>query len=87
MILSHETMFQNFERQKRKNTLNLFSLLTSETKGSNKFCKGGGSLIASLYKIGYFPRRIFDVFLFKINILLYKFLEHLPYIHKSVKSV
>ena len=38
----------------------------------------GGNLIASLCKIGYFPYGIFGIFLFKIKILLYKFLEHLP---------
>ena len=55
-------MFQNFKHQKRKNTLNSFSLFTTEAKGSNKFCK-----------VGYFPHRIFDIFLFEIKILLYKF--------------
>ena len=34
---------------------------------------------ASLCKIGYFPHRMFGIFLFEIKILLYKFLEHLPY--------
>ena len=29
-----------FEHQKRRNILNLFSLLTIQKKGSNKFCKG-----------------------------------------------
>ena len=37
----------------------------------------GCNLIASLYKIGYFPHNIFDIFLFEIKILLYKFLEYL----------
>ena len=37
-----------------------------------------GNLIASLCKIGYFPHRIFGIFHFEM-ILLYKFLEHLPY--------
>ena len=50
--------------------------------GSNNFGKGA-NLIASLYKIGYFPHRIFGIFLFEINILLYKFLEHLPYFHEK----
>ena len=27
-------------KKKKKTTLNLFSLLNSEAKGSNKFCKG-----------------------------------------------
>ena len=31
-------VFQNFKHRKRKNTLNVFSLLTNEAKGSNKFC-------------------------------------------------
>ena len=39
----------------------------------------GGNLIASLCKIGYFPHIIFGIFLFEIKILLYKFLEILPY--------
>ena len=39
----------------------------------------GGSLIAALCKIGYFPHRIFGIFLFEIKILLYEFLEHLLY--------
>ena len=33
------------------------------------FAKGGS-------KIGYFPNRVFGIFLFKIKILLYKFLEN-----------
>ena len=39
----------------------------------------GGNLIASLCKIGYFPHKIFGIFLFEINISLYEFLEHLLY--------
>ena len=31
--------------------------------------------IASLCKIGYFPHRIFGIFLLEIKILLYEFLE------------
>ena len=38
----------------------------------------GGNLIASLCKIGYVPQRIFGILIFKINILLYEYLEHLP---------
>ena len=38
----------------------------------------GGNLIASLCKIGYFPHRMFGIFLFEIKILLFEFLEHLP---------
>ena len=45
-----------------------------QTEGTN-FAKGG-NLIASLCKTGYFPHRIFVIFLFKIKILPYKFLEH-----------
>ena len=51
----------------RKNTLNLFSPLTTEAKGSNKF---------------YFPHKMFGIFLFEIKILLYKLLEHQPYVAK-----
>ena len=43
------------------------------------FAKGGGNLIASLCKIGYFPHRMFGMFLFKIKIFMYKLLEQLPY--------
>ena len=39
----------------------------------------GGNLIASLCKIGNFPHRMFGIFLFEVKILLFKFLEHLPY--------
>ena len=79
------------KKKKKKNTLNLFSLLSSEAKGSNQFCKGrqvtnfakGGNyyiaLIASLCKIGYFPHRIFGIFLFEFMIFLYEVLEHLGY--------
>ena len=49
-----------------------FSLLTREV---TNFAKGG-YLIASLCKIGYFPRIIFGIFLFEIKVLLYKFSEH-----------
>ena len=50
----------------KENTLNLFSLLTTQAKGLTNFAKGGnytnftngGNLIASLCKIGYFPHRI-----------------------------
>ena len=49
-------------------------------KEVTNFAKGG-NFIASHCKIGYFPHRIFDIFLFEIKILLYKFLEHLPNIH------
>ena len=38
----------------------------------------GGNLTPALCKTGYFPHRIFGIFLFKIKILLYKFLENLP---------
>ena len=38
------------------------------------FAKGG--------KIGYFPHRSFGIFLFEIKILLYEFLEHLPYVYR-----
>ena len=57
-------MFQNFKHQKRKNTLNSFSLFTTEAKGSNKFCK-----------VGYFPHRIFDIFLFEIKDFTVQILE------------
>ena len=50
----------------------------SKGREVTNFAKGG-NLIASLYKIGYFPHRIFGIFLFEIKILLYKFLEYLPY--------
>ena len=65
--------------KKRKNTLNLFSLFTSEAKGSNQFCKG--RQLTNLAKggnctIGYFPPRIFDIFLFGIKIFLYEYLEY-----------
>ena len=40
----------------------------------------GGNFIASLCKTGYFPHRMFGISLFEIKILLYEFLEHLPYI-------
>ena len=63
--------------QKRKNTQNLFSLLISEAKRSNKFCKGRQFNWLPL-QIGYFRHRIFGIFLFQIQILLYKFLEHKP---------
>ena len=33
----------------------------------------GGNLIASLCKIGYFPHRMFGIFLFEIKILLFDF--------------
>ena len=36
--------------------------------------------IASLCKIGYFPHRILIYSFFEIKILLYEFVEHLPYI-------
>ena len=49
-------MFKNFEHQKRKNTLNLYSLFSSEAKGVTNFAKGGNWL---------FPHRIFDFFLFQ----------------------
>ena len=39
--------------------------------GSNKFCKRRPPC-----KIGYFPHRIFGIFLSEMKILLYKFLEH-----------
>ena len=40
-LAMHTINVPKFQKhQKRKNTLNLFSLLTSEAKGSNKFCKG-----------------------------------------------
>ena len=45
----------------------------------------GGNLIASLCKIA-FPHRMFGIFLFEIKILLFEFLEHLPYM-KSVKLI
>ena len=47
-----------FQTSKKKNTLNLYSLLTIEAKGSNKFCKGR-QFIASLssQNIWYFPFR------------------------------
>ena len=61
--------------KKKENTLNLFSLLTREANEVTNFAKGG-NLIVSLCKIGYFPHRIFDILLFEIKILLYKFLEH-----------
>ena len=41
--------------------------------GSNKFCKRRPPC-----KIGYFPHRIFGIFLSEMKILLYKFLEHYP---------
>ena len=37
MVWNIRQTFKNFEHQKRKNNLNLFSLLTIEAKGSNKF--------------------------------------------------
>ena len=43
----------------------------------------GGNLIASLCKVGYLPHRMFGIFLFEIKILLYEFLEHLPYFYTS----
>ena len=61
-----------FRIPKKKNTLNLFSILTIN------FAKGG-NLIASLCNIGYFPQRIFVIFLFEIKIFLYESLEYLPY--------
>ena len=39
----------------------------------------GGNLIASLCKIRYFSHRNFGIFLFEIKILLFEFLEYLPY--------
>ena len=42
----------------------------------HQWSKGTG---ASFYTTGYFPHRIFGIFLFGIKFLLYKFLEHLPY--------
>ena len=57
-----------------KVNLNLFSLLTIEAKGSNQVCKDRHTLC----KTGYFPHRMFGIFLFENNILLYAFLEHLP---------
>ena len=63
--------FLKFRTWKKNYTMNLFSLLTIEAKGSNKFCKGRS-------KIGYFPHRVFGIFLYEIKIVLYKFLEHLP---------
>ena len=75
--------------KKQKNTLNVFSSLSVEAKGSNKFCKRRqlnfakeGNLIVSLCEIGYFPHRILGIFLFEIKILLNKFVEHLPYMYK-----
>ena len=50
--------------KKGKTLLNLFSLLTTEAKGSNQFW-----LLPFLH-------RIFGIFLFEIKILLFQFLEH-----------
>ena len=61
--------------KKRKNILNLFSLLTSEAKISDKFCKElppFAKLVTSLTEFLVF----FGIFLFEIKILLYKFLGH-----------
>ena len=58
------------QTSKKKETLNLFSLLTIEAKGSNKlppFAK----LVTPLTEILVFSFS-------KFKILLYKFLEHLP---------
>ena len=48
--------------------------VTNFAKGGNvtNFAKGGN------FKIGYFPHRIFGIFLLEIKILLFEFLEHLP---------
>ena len=35
--------------------------------------------VASLFKTGYFPHRMVGIFLCEIKILLFEFLEHLPY--------
>ena len=67
-----------FEHQKRKNILNLFLSSPFKKREVTNFAKGG-NLIASLCKIGYFPHRMIDIFLFEIKILLFEFLEHLPY--------
>ena len=46
-----------FRTPKRKNTLNLFALLASEAKGSNKFCKGKQNWQLPLQTFCHFPFR------------------------------
>ena len=65
-------------------TVNVLKFRTPKKKEHPKFILTS-PLIASLCKIGYFPHRIFRIFLFKIKILLYEFLEHLTY-YKWLKT-
>ena len=70
---------QKFRTSKKKEHPKfIFSPHHSKEREVTNFPKEG-NLTASLCKIGYFPHRMIGIFLFEIKILLFEFLEHLPY--------
>ena len=75
---------QKFRPSEKERTPSIYFLSSPfKQREVTNFAKGG-NLIASFCKNGYFPHRMFGIFLIEIKILLFEFLEQLPNFQKAL---